>query len=176
MAVTKKKAGVKKKVKPNGGKKAPLGAAVNGDGTNGQKHILEATKVESAVAVLESTAGDMDVLLEKIGSKVIFPQAMIRIADCLGKVAKLADKARKAFDEHVKKHRTDGGEFEKGALGLLFDDSTRRTPAWKDECVDRAEKLAQLQGESWDQKVFLEGVLDAYPVKAYTRVKVVQQG
>lgn len=88
------------------------------------------------------------------------PQRLIALAHLSTAALDTLSGIRKAFNETALTMRKKG-RFEAGQCVVSFEkQGGRRTPAWKEEAVSRARESALLKGKSFNEKRYVERVIE----------------
>jgi hypothetical protein len=170
----------KKKASKKGPSKGPK---KNGNGNgNGRPNLTEAELAAKRAGV---AVADSVMLVEKELARLADPTTNVEVLSGpllntmaqLERLQKLAESARKKFDEEVKTR------FQKKYLQQSPDQfavtvavTTKVSPSWKDEACREHEALCKAQGKTFVKATYEGEVRGRYPEKDSYSVKLVEAG
>lgn len=116
-------------------------------------------------------------LMDSPGSSGVINQQHLEVALVAKEVAKLAKSVRAQFDEAAIAHHEQQGTFEPGEIAINFNQTSKRSPKWKDEACEQAQLLAHEQGNKlFRMEEFVKSASAKYPAKDSTSVQIKRTG
>jgi hypothetical protein len=135
------------------------------------------SSVQEVLAVLGlSGAVDESAAPKDCGGRVVIRQTMLRDAMAVITLCDRLNDLVATFKIAAKLARRANASVEPGAAALVFTDTERRTPQWKEEAIASAKAIADSLSVPFDAAAYVREVQERYPVNVSTSVKVVESG
>lgn len=123
--------------------------------------VIDPERVQAAVELLEATRAAYQEECAKLKPNGTMPQRLIALAHLADAASDSMSAIHKTFTAQALVMRSKG-KFEAGPCVVSFDlQPGRRTPAWKEIAIEKARALAQLKGKKFNEKGYVERVMDA---------------
>lgn len=125
---------------------------------------FDPAKFKSLVAQLQDEIAKLDDAADAIKpGKVKVGGGVLEAAKALETVRGDVEAWRERFKPLMLDHYKAGGAFLTGKVLIAFPSSLTRRPAWKGIAVTLASELAALKKQTFDEKEYEKGVLEATP-------------
>jgi hypothetical protein len=168
----------KKKASKKGPSKGPK---KNGNG-NGRPNLTEAelAATRAGVAVADSVMlveKELVRLADPTNNVEVLSGPLLNAMAQLEKLQKLAESARKKFDEEVKtRFQRKYLEQTPDKFAVMVAVTTKVSPSWKDEACREHEALCKVQGKEFVKATYEAEVRTRYPEKDSYSVKLIEAG
>lgn len=138
---------------------------------------LEAAR--SHLKSVQSTVGAMFPLMERaivdsLGQDEV-PQEILDAMDRVATVVDQMNTLHSAFKRRLLERAADGVKFQDGDVIVKIEESTRRTPSWKQEAIKQAEVAAEALGSLFVEETYVAGVMENAKVSKTKRLKLIRK-